>query len=128
MAAIVKVGTPSPCSTAPAKDKLPGGYGTGAAIAAGDILSLHTDGLIYPATPGLVRAGVAAAGSDPNGEPVTPTTGLRFFYGAGLTPGTPLYLSATVPGGLDTTLPAGDCSVAFVVDATRIQFYEKLNP
>ena len=51
-------------------------------------------------------------------------TGLSWFFGTALTPGAEYYASATVPGGLTDVAPyAGARSIAYAVDATRVQFY-----
>lgn len=127
MAAIAKVGTPSISSDNPPQSDLVGGANCGEAIGAGDILSLHSDGQLYRATPGTTRVGPAAKAAD-SGMEVTYTRGLRFNYGSGMTPGTLVYLSGSVPGGLDTVPQSGDVPIGHVCeDGNRIQFYEKMN-
>lgn len=127
MAEISRVGTPSPCSTNPSSDQFPK-YKAGAAIAAGDSCYIKgSDGFAYPATGAAANAaarvrGQAAAAAGIN-EAVTLTRGLRFYYGAGFTPGADYYLSGTVPGGLaDAASTGGTAPIAFAVDATRIEF------
>lgn len=61
-----------------------------------------------------------AASSCPVGEPVTLYYGIRFRYGASLSPGTFVYLD-TVAGGLsDAPTTGGANPIGRVIDATRI--------
>ena len=62
-----------------------------------------------------------AAGDAAIGDPMTLFWGVHFRYGAGLTPGTFVYLDDTTPGGLnDTPTEVGTVSIGRVIDATRI--------
>lgn len=128
MAAIAKSGTPSPATRTPPQNEQISGLRAGEAIAAGDLCTIAADGTVMLASGAEVARGVAAMEA-PVGEAVTLYRSIRFGYGAALTPGTTVYLSGTVGGGLDdaatytvgaTTFNAQ--SVGFAVDATRIQF------
>lgn len=59
-----------------------------------------------------------AAKDATDGDPVTLIHGQRMRYGAGLTPGTNLYLDAALPGRLNTTAGAG--GTANAVAAARV--------
>lgn len=112
MAAVAKSGTPSMCTPLPCRGHYNDDYRVGADIAIGDACYYAADGTIKLST--AAAAGVAAEvdgfapidarlaerGSIPLCHDVT------FRYATGLTPGTYLYLSATVPGGLDTASSA----------------------
>lgn len=119
MAAIAKSGTPSPATRTPPQNEQIPGLRAGEAIAAGDLCTIVADGTVMLASGTEVVRGVAAIQAAV-GEAVTLYRNIRFGYGAALTPGTTVRLSATVGGGLDD---AGTGQiVGFVVDATRIQF------
>lgn len=133
MAAIVKSGTlndlSSMCSSNPPQNKQNAGV-AGEAFGPCDQAFLHTDGLYYKADASAadaasrVRGQVRFAAS--LGEPITITKGLRYHYTdtAG-TPGDEVYLSATVPGGLDTVQSNAVPAVGyFLEDGKRIEFYE----
>lgn len=119
MAAIAKSGTPSPATRTPPQNEQIPGKRAGEAITAGDLLTIAEDGTAMLAV-GTDRVRGVAPIESQIGEAVTLYRNIRFGYGAGLTPGTDVRLSATVPGGLDD---AGTGQiVGFVVDDTRIQF------
>lgn len=119
MAAIAKSGTPSAAATLiPHTEQIPG-LTAGEAIAAGDLCTIAADGTVMLADAGNTVRGVSA-GSAAIGEAVTLYRNVRFGYGSGMTPGTTVRLSGTVPGGLDDA--GTEQIVGYVVDATRIQF------
>lgn len=109
MAAFSKVGIPSLCSVPlPETGRIPT-QRAAAAIKAGDFCSLGTGGWSPTTTAGAGRR--MAANDALAGEPVTFFgPGCRVRYGApsggSTTPGTLLYLSGSVAGGLDTTTAA----------------------
>jgi hypothetical protein len=125
MAEIAKSGEPSLASTVPAHENtLP--LIAGEAIAAGDACRLATDGRAYRASGAAADANARVRGlafkAASAGEAVTLLRSGRMKYGAGMVPGTPLFLSGTVAGGLaDAASVGGTTAIAFVVDATRIQ-------
>lgn len=120
MAAIAKSGTPSLATALPpANEQIPGLI-AGEAIAAGDLCTIAADGTAMRSGTGDTVHGVAAESAASVGEAITLYRNVRFRYGAGLTPGTAVRLSATVAGGLDDA--GTEQIVGFAVDATRIQF------
>lgn len=126
MAAIAKSGTPSLSTATPSQEHQITGLLAGEAIAAGDACYIKSDGTVGLATGAAADAkarvrGFAAVDAQ-SGEAVTLYRGVRFRYGAGLTPGTDVYLSGATAGALaDTASTGGTASIGFVVDATRIQ-------
>lgn len=129
MAEITKAGKPSLASVLPPQSQRPGGKIAGEAIAAGDCCYINADGLVYRSTGAAANAAAKVRGwadvDTPIGEAVTLLFDVNLHYGAGLTPGTNLYVSATVPGGLsDTATTGGVAPVAFVWDATRIHVWQ----
>lgn len=125
MAAINKSGVPSLATQTPQPANRLTGLVAGEAIAAGDACYINTDGKVYRATGAAANAaarvrGFAAVPAAIN-EAVTLVYGVNFRYGAGLTPGANVFLSATTPGGLDDAATTGGVRpIGFVFDATRI--------
>lgn len=125
MAEIAKSGTPSYCSLTPPQSDTVTGVNAAGAIAAGDLCYIAAGGVTL-ATGAAANAAASvvgfAMGAASTGEPVTLICAGNFRYGAGLTPGARLYLSATVAGGLaDVATTGGTRAVAQVLDATRIR-------
>jgi hypothetical protein len=119
MAAIPKAGTPSLASALPPQNEQIPGLKAGEAIGAGDLCTIASNGTVMKSVTGNRVHGVAA-GPAATGEAVTLYRNVRFGYGAGLTPGQAVRLSATVAGGLDNS--GTEQIVGVVIDATRIQF------
>lgn len=119
MAAIAKSGTPSLATALPPQNEQIPGLRTGEIIGAGDLCTIVGNGVVMKSVTSNRVHGVASEGK-PVGEAITLYRNVRYGYGAGLTPGTTVRLSATVAGGLDTA--GTEQIVGFVVDATRIQF------
>lgn len=117
MVAIAKSGTPVVSTASPGFEHNQAGRYAAEAIAAGDIVTINSSGLVAKWTTGTKYRGVAA-GAASAGEPITIYAGVNFHYGSGLTPGSEVYV--TTGGGIDT---AGTVAVGFVVDSTRIFFY-----
>jgi hypothetical protein len=122
MAAFTKTVTPSLATKLPCNAHRIGPLISSDAIAAGDACNIASDGSV-------VRASGAAANALANvdgfamlpaasGRPVTLYTGVDVSYGpATAVPGTRLYLSGSVAGGLDTaTSTGGTVAVASVVE------------
>lgn len=130
MAEVAKSGNPSLSSlTTPHNDQL-SGLLAGETIAPGDACYIRTsDNKVMRSTGAAANAaakvrGYAMGGAALN-EPVTLASGIRFRYGAALSPGADLYLSATVPGGLsDAATTGGVAPIGYVVDATRVKLWE----
>jgi hypothetical protein len=128
MSAVSKNGNPSLASVLPpANHKISGLY-VGADVNPGDACYVKSDGLIYPClgTSGSAEAdvwGYAPIGARAaQNDGLTLLHGVNFAYGSGLTPGTKVYLSSTVRGGLDTSPPyAGALPVGAIIDTTRIE-------
>jgi len=101
------------------------------AIAAGDACYIDT----ASSPPGRVKKASGAAADNTVSvvagfafqdasadDPVTLVTEGNFRYAAALTPGTRLFLSGTVAGGLaDAASTGGTVPIAYAIDATRIR-------
>ena len=126
MAEITRV-SPSLSSTVPTPENSISGALAGETIAAGDALYLNADGRLYKASGAAANANARVVGFAPKaayaGEAVTAYRNVRFQYGSGMTPGTRLYLSGTVAGGLaDAASTGGTTPLAIVLsDGKRIQ-------
>lgn len=142
MAEIAKSGTPSLCSQLPPHShRIPfDGIDNddvnvlGEAVAAGDLVCVRADGLVYrsDATGGAADVNASFHGVAPQalttGEPISAIWGERFHYGSGLTPGTFYYPSGTVIGGIaDTPAYVGQQPVGFAVNTNVIQFLQPTN-
>lgn len=97
----------------------------GEAIAAFDLVRVHSDGLVMKCNATALNASAyvdgMAAGAADSGQPVTILKqGARIKYGSALTPAAILYAAATA-GALDTAATTGDATgVAKVISATDI--------
>lgn len=126
MAAIAKSGTPSISTPLVSPEQRLSGLLAGEAIAAGDACYINSaDNKLYRSTGAAANAAAQvdgfAATSAAIGEALSIYFGINFRYGATLTPGTSLFLSGTVPGGLDTAASTGGTVViARILDDTRI--------
>lgn len=119
MAAIAKSGTPSLATRTPPQNEHIPGLRAAEAIAGGDLCTIGSDGLVRRSLTGNRVHGIAGIQAAA-GEAVTLYRNVRFGYGANLTPGALVRLSAAVPGGLDD---AGvEQVVGIVTDTQRIQF------
>ena len=128
MAAIAKSGTPSLCSVLPGQDKTISGLLAGEAIAAGDACYIKSDGKVWKSTGTADNAaakvhGFAAKASAVN-EAVTLVFDVNFRYGAGLTPGAPVFLATTAGTLEDAATTGGKEAIGFCVDATRIRVWQ----
>jgi hypothetical protein len=119
MAAISKSGTPTVSTASPSFEHQQAGLLAAVEIKAGDACSLNSNGQVVLYETGLRFRGIAASDC-PVGDSVTLYQGVSFYYGKNLTPNTEVFLSETVPGGLDD---AGTVPVGYVVDRQRIFFY-----
>lgn len=129
MAQIAKAGTPSLASL------LPNGGDIMPDRLAGEDLDTYdacyikaSDGRVYKSTGAAANAAAKvrgyAAKATKAGEAVTLHKNVRVRYGANLTPGTDVYLSAT-PGTLsDAPTTGGVSPIGYVYDATRILLNE----
>jgi hypothetical protein len=126
MAAVAKSGKPSICSVNPSQSNFIVGLAAGEVIAAGDLVYIKSDGLVWLATGAAANAAAKPDGmalvAAAVGDAVSIVTEVNIRYGASLTPGARYYLSGTVPGGLDTaTSTGGTTPVAKAIDTTRIR-------
>lgn len=139
MSTVTKVGRPSLSTLTPGREhQQAGDKFAGEAIAAGDFVYMRADGTIWRSIANVAIVAGAMASCDTlgvvfipaqAGDPVTIHEHVNMQYGAGLTYGQKFYLSATVPGGIDT-VPSANAVIpcGFAVDGTRIQVLRILNP
>jgi hypothetical protein len=129
VADIAKSGSPtlSTLGPDPGSCKLPTLY-AGEAIAAGDACYIKSDGKVWrsigTAANAAAKVNGFAAMDCPSGEAVTLFYHVCFRYGAGLTPGIPVYLSVTAGAIADAASTGGTAPIGFVVDATRIYLFQ----
>ena len=129
MAAISKSGTPSVCTMLPGGGNYVGSnLVANAAIAAGDACYILSTGKVALATGAAANAAARvigfAAAAAAAGEPVTLMDNVDWYYGSGLTPGIPVYLSGSTAGGIDTaTSTGGTAPIGYTLDATRIRLW-----
>jgi hypothetical protein len=125
MADIAKSTTPSLSTLQPwpGSGKLPTLY-AGEALAAGDACYVKSDGLVWRSTGTAVAAAAKVHGYAPMacgvGDAITLVFSVTFRYGAGLTAGTAIFLSATAGAIADAATTGGTSPIGFVVDATRV--------
>lgn len=128
MAIVNKSGTPSLSSQLPPQNcQIASGALAGEDIAAGDVCYVASDGTVMrsdgtAADAAAVADGIAAKAAS-EGEAVTILRNVTFKYGAGLTPGTRLYVAATAGAIGDAATTGGTAPIGFVVDDTRIYFH-----
>lgn len=126
MAAIEKRSSgPSLSSLLPPSNEVISGLRAGEDIGAGDLCEVGGDGLVMLHTDGVPR-GISSDVGASTGEAVTLYRNVRIGYGSGLTPGTTVYPSGSVPGGLDDDAGGGEddpgaAAIGWVVDDERIQ-------
>lgn len=127
MAQIAKSGTPSLASVTSQVNSL-SGLLAGEAIAAGDACYIKSDGKAWLATGTAANAAAKvygyAAQAATVGEAVTLMYDVRFRYGAGLTPGAQVFLSATAGTLSDVATTGGTAPIGVVVDVTRIHLWQ----
>ena len=128
MAAVAKSGVPSLATTLPGPEHSISGLTNGSvALAAFDACYIDSAGLVQlsngTAADAVAKVRWYAAKAYAAGATnVTLYFGVRVRYGAGLTPGANLYLSAATAGALsDTATTGGTAPIGYVVDATRVQ-------
>ena len=128
MAEISKAGIPSLSTVLPdAANRIAGDIFAGENLGACDACYINpADGKVYRSNGAAVNAAAKVRGfsatTAKTGQATSLYHGVNFAYGTGLTPGTSLYVSAAVLGGLtDTPTTGGTGEVAFVVDSTRVR-------
>jgi hypothetical protein len=127
MAELAKVGVPSLATIEPGYEHQWNGLRAGEALAAGDFVYVKaSDGRVYKALGAVLndestRARGVVLQAAIAGDGVTILHGVVVYWATALSPGTNLFLSATVAGQLNTVATTGGTTpVAAVVDATRI--------
>lgn len=125
MADIAKSGTPSLSHVLPPANHKLSGLLAGEDIAAGDACYIKaSDGKAWKSTGTAANAAAKvrgyAAQAASSGEAVTLLFGVTFRYGAGMSPGAEVFLSATAGAIADAATTGGTASIGFVVDATRV--------
>ena len=128
MAEIQKTGLPSISTVLPDDaNRISGDIFAGENLGACDACYINpADGKVYRSNGAAVNAAAKVRGFSATtakaGQATSLYHGVNFAYGTGLVPGTSLYVSAAVLGGLtDTPTAGGTGEVAFVVDSTRIR-------
>lgn len=127
MAAVTLTGTPSLTTTVPCPANHISSLRAGEAIFAGALCYIKSDGLVWLATGAAANAAAKVDGMAMQAAAVGEAVSLYFDvnvrYGAGLTPGTRLFLST---GGLivDAATTGGTAPIGFVIDATRIRVFQ----
>lgn len=128
MASIAKSGRPSISTPVPDVEHSCSGLYAGETIAAGDACYIKSsDGNVYRSIGTAVAAAAQVDGfvaSDAvAGDPVTLWYGIRWNYGAALTPGSFAYLDTTAGGLSDAATTGGTVPIGRVIDATRIDLF-----
>ncbi len=130
MAQITKAGRPSLSSV------LPPSSGQLTGMTAGEVLDYFapvyistTDGKVYNSTGAAAAAPAEVRGFVPDAHLAGDKDVTIYFgaitvrYGAGMIPGTDVFLSATAGTFSDVATVGGTRKLGFVVDATRIRLY-----
>jgi len=133
MAAIAKSGTPSLANLLHPANAQIGNLVAGEAIAVWDACYIkQADGKVYKSTGAAADEAAEVHGYAPvaaaAGDAVTLMWDVRVRYGAGLTPGKKIYLSATAGLLVDAPTTGGVGQIGFVVDATRVQLWQSRYP
>lgn len=128
MAQIPSSGTPSLASVTPPQSQQIVGLYAGEALTAFAPCYIAATGKVMLSNGTAAGAaakvdGYAAAATSIN-EPVTLYFDVNSRYGAGLTPGARLFLSATAGTFSDIATIGGTAPIGFVVDATRIHVWQ----
>lgn len=129
MAAVTLTGTPSLATPVPCPAHQISGLLAGEAIAAGMLVYVKSDGLVWKATGASANAAAKVRGitlqAAAVGDAVSFYHDVTVRYGAGLTPGADLFLSGATAGLIvDASSTGGSAPIGYVVDATRIRIYE----
>jgi hypothetical protein len=124
MAAIAKSGTPSLSTPTPGPEHSITGLIAGEDLAAWDACYIKNDGLVYRSNGTSANAAAKVDGyafvAAQAGEAVSLYHGVNVRYGAGLTPGTRVYLATTAGALVDAATTGGTAPIGFVIDATRV--------
>lgn len=127
MSAVAKVGNPSLASVLPPANNRITGLFCGQNLNVGDACYIASTGLVMQSTGAAINAAAEVDGFCltnalvAQNDAVTLVFDVILNYGSGLTPGSKLYVSGAVAGGLDTAPSTGGTKeVAKCVDTTRI--------
>lgn len=125
MADITRISRPSLATVLPGQEHQINGVLAGEALAVGDFVYLKaSDKRVYKATGAAANEAARARGvvlqEAQVGDGVTILRGVTVNYGSALSPGAPLYLSATAGLLADAASTGGTTEIAYPVDATRI--------
>lgn len=127
MAAVAASGTPSLASVTPPQSSQIVGLYASEDITAGMPCYIHSGGTVKKANGTSANAAAKvrgwAAASAKSGEPITLYTDVNFRYGAGMTPGTDLFLATTAGTLVDAATTGGTAPIGYVIDATRIRVW-----
>lgn len=130
MAVIAKSGTPSLCTVLPTDPHRLPPLLVGEDIAAGDACYVKSDGKIWRSN-GTANDAVAVvdgfapmAAKVAQRQPLSLYTEANFNYGAGLSPGTFVYLFTTAGAIGTATTTGGLTPCGRVIDATRIRLFK----
>ncbi|HMF59212.1 MAG TPA: hypothetical protein VK595_02500 [Vicinamibacterales bacterium] len=130
MAIIAKSGTPSLCTDTPCDAMRLPPLPVGEDIGAGDACYIKSDGKIMKSTAAAATAPAEVHGFAPNAvlfaqrQTLSLYSNVNFNYGAALTPGAYVYLSAVTAGAIDGASSANQLKpIGFCVDATRIRLF-----
>lgn len=111
MAEIAKNGKPSLSTFTPSHESNYSDLIAGEDLAAGDACYYKSDGKVWRSSGAAANAAAVVDGYPPidykAGQAVTLYHGVVFGYGTGLTPGSFLYLSGTIAGGLADAASTG---------------------
>lgn len=128
MATVSKSGVPSLATALPCSAHQISGLLAGEAIAAGDVCYVASGGTVMKSNGSAANAAAKVDGialqAAAVGEAVTLYFDVNVRYGAGLTPGTRLYVQTTAGLISDTATTGGTAPIGFVVDATRIRIWQ----
>lgn len=129
MATVAASGTPSLSSVLPPQSQQIAGLLAGEGITAGMPCYIKgSDGKVYMSIGTAANAAAKvdgwAAETVAAGEAITLFFDVNFRYGAGLTPGTRVYVGATAGILADAATTGGTAPVGFAVDATRIHVWQ----
>jgi hypothetical protein len=129
MAAVSTSGTPSLASVLPPQSQQFAGLLAGEALTAGCPCYIKgADGKVWKSVGTAVNEAAHvdgwAAEACAAGEAVTLFFDVNFRYGAGMTPGTRLFVAGTAGTLADTATTGGTAPVGFVIDATRIHVWQ----
>jgi hypothetical protein len=129
MPTVAKSGTPSLSSDTPPQNDTITGLLAGEALTPGDMCYIKSDGLVWKANgtaataPALATGMYLGSSNVAVGEAVTLFQNVNVRYGAGMAPGTRLFVSATAGLLDDAATVGGTVAVGCVVDATRIKIF-----